>query len=306
MTTPLSFLTSGDAGVTWGLIAAVGSLVEILPAGTPFNLTVLDGGFPAHVCERLAGQAARRHGPAARLDFVPFHWPSHCRAPALEGSLLTYARLFVADHLKDDFCVYFDTDIVFLENPAPLLDAARARPGHPVWAVPNYPDARFQHQIGRQSAALAAGSAADEPYFNAGFLVINIAEWRRRDALGSCLALAEQHQFISHDQDALNVFFRREWARLPSRWNHQLYERHDIPADAALLHYSGRNKPWHCGYPPAARRPFVHALAGAGWPDWRPKFDLRQYLRNSSLRPLLARAHYSLRKAAGLSGTKPR
>lgn len=311
----ISFLTAGDAGVSWGLVAAVGSLLRVLPYGQRFSITVIDGGFPEKTKRRLGETTARMHGGNGVLRFVPFRWPADCRVPSLGGSLLTYARFFVTKYVDAPHCLYFDTDAVFLESPAGLFASARAEPDVPLWAARNFPEADFSRQIIHQAPEIAreAPANAGDPeaaspalYFNNGVLLINVDEWRRRGIPDACLALAERHQFTAHDQDALNCVLRGEWRELPEAWNYQLYGRHAIPAGCALLHYSGRNKPWHFGYPSAARQPFRDAVRLAGWPRWRPPANFSQWLRNTRLRPFLAQAQYHMRRALGLPGIKRR
>jgi lipopolysaccharide biosynthesis glycosyltransferase len=239
------------------------------------------------------------------------------RVPELGGSLLAYARFLVTKFVDESHCFYFDTDTVFFESPAPLIAGARAEPSAPLWATRNFPVSDFAQQIGHQAPLIAEGPPGDEAgrdaeaappslYFNSGVMLINVGEWRRRKIPDACIALVEKHQFVAHDQDALNCVLRGQWRELPERWNYQLYERHEWPADCALLHYSGRNKPWHCGYPSGARKPFRDALAAAGWPHWRPPTNFSQWLRNTRLRPVLAQAQYRARRAVGLEGIRRR
>ena len=304
MRQPIHIVTAGDVGVTWGIAAALGSLLNAVPAGIPFRATLIDGGLPEEVRSRLLQSYSRR--PGAELNFVPFRWPEGCDAPALEGSRLTYARLFIPEFVHEECCLYIDADTVVRRDPCELFELAKVTPDAPVIAARNYPVSGYHAQLGRQSAQLVDGVRPDAPYFNAGVLMINLELWRQRDVARRCLELASKHQFISHDQDALNVFFHNQWSELPDRWNYQLYERTEFPATAALLHYSGRNKPWASGYPPVAREPFLNALAAAGFPDWRPEISLTTLLRNSPLRPVLSKAQYWARRSIGLSGVARR
>jgi lipopolysaccharide biosynthesis glycosyltransferase len=301
--TQLNFLLAADGRIRWGLIAAIASICETLPKGQRAKITVVDGGIPADMITRLKQQFA---DGTKEIDFVPFRWPVGCEAPALEGSRLNYARLFAAELIDSDVCVYVDADIVVTDNLSPLFERARADMSVPVWAVRNYPDHSFHAQLGRQSPELVAGIPSNEPYFNNGFMVINLARWRELNVAKLGFDLSAKYQFISHEQDALNVLFRGQWKELEERWNYQLYDRTTFPADLAVLHYSGRNKPWHCGYPRNARAPFKRALKAAGWPHWRAPWNLKEWLRNSRWRPFFSRMQYRLRRARGLEGIERR
>lgn len=298
-------VTAGDGRVAWGVAGVVGSALAVLPVGRPARVTVLDGGIPAGMKERLRA-AARRRGDDFQLEFRPFEWPEVRTAPALEGSWMTYARLAIPRLVGSTYCLYVDADTVLLADPAPLIAEAAAAPDVSLWAGRNYPNGSYRQQLARQSPELVEGIGEEEPYFNGGVQVINVQAWRAAGVAERALALAVRHRFIAHDQDALNVCFRGAWRELPERWNYQLYDRRTWPAGAALLHYSGRSKPWHCGYPAAAAAPYRAALATAGWPRWRARPDLTEWLRNSGLRPWLAQWQFRLRRLAGLDGIKRR
>jgi len=301
--TQLHFLLAADARLRWGLMAAIASICRTLPPGQRAKITVVDGGIPAEMVARLKAQFTDN---TKEIEFVPFRWPEGCEAPALEGSRLTYARLCAADLIDSDLCVYVDADIVVTGNLSSLFERAKSNMSVPVWAARNRPDDSFHSQLGRQSAELVAGIPPSELYFNAGLLVINLARWRELNVAKLAFELAAKHQFICHDQDALNVLFRGQWQELEERWNYQLIGRDSFPADTAVLHYSGRNKPWHSGYSRRLRAPFKEALKTAGWPRWRAPLNMTEWLRNSRLRPFLSRMQYRLRTARGLSGVERR
>ena len=301
--TQLHFLLAADGRIRWGLMAAIASILKTLPEGQRAKITVVDGGIPVDLIARLKSQFTDN---SKEIEFVPFRWPDGCEAPALEGSRLTYARLCAADLIESDICVYVDADIVVRSDLSPLFARARADNSAPVWAARNRPDDSFHSQLGRQSAELVAGVPSNELYFNAGFLVINLARWRELNVAKLGFDLAAKYQFISHDQDALNVLFRGHWKELEDRWNYQLIDRTTFPADTAVLHYSGRNKPWHSGYPTRVLTPFKQALKAAGWPRWRAPFSLKEWLRNSRWRPFFSSLQYRLRRARGLEGIERR
>ncbi|HEY9153713.1 MAG TPA: glycosyltransferase [Opitutaceae bacterium] len=299
----LNFLLAADGRIRWGLMAAIASICETLPKSQRAKITVVDGGIPADMITRLKNQYA---DGTKEIEFVPFRWPAGCDAPALEGSRLTYARLCAADLIDSDVCVYVDADIVVTGDLSPLFERARSDPSVPVWAARNRPDDSFHGQLARQNTELVAGVPESELYFNAGFLVINLARWRELNVAKLGFDLAAKYQFISHDQDALNVLFRGQWRQLEDRWNYQLIDRTSFPADTAVLHYSGRNKPWQCGYARHVRAPFKRALKAAGWPHWRAPWSLKEWLRNSRWRPFFSRMQYRLRRARGLEGIERR
>ena len=71
-------------------------------------------------------------------------------------------------------------------------------------------------------------------------------------------------KLLFHDQCALNLGFRADFADLDGAWNTAVIESDslaEVPADAALLHFLERPKPWSAAY---------GGDAGALWADqWR-------------------------------------
>jgi len=101
------------------------------------------------------------------------------------------------------------------------------------------------------------------PYFNAGVLVIDPAQWRKEKLADRALAFAQSGSvpLPSGDQDALNAV-ADYWHELDFRWNVQVLtmywpdlprtqltdwfsrNRDELYRDAAVLHFGGVPKPW--------------------------------------------------------------
>lgn len=120
-------------------------------------------------------------------------------------------------------------------------------------------------------------------YFNSGMMLIDVDRWLERNVSSRCAELlAERPNFRWADQDALNFLLDGEARFVDERWNVQcnLYAAMKaipfdgspappavLPEGAALLHYTGRAKPWHrwCVHPLAS---IYHAQASASlWRD---------------------------------------
>ena len=48
------------------------------------------------------------------------------------------------------------------------------------------------------------GNCAGEFYFNAGIMLINVAEWRGQEVTGRAMRYIAAHRPVFHDQSALN------------------------------------------------------------------------------------------------------
>ena len=95
-----------------------------------------------------------------------------------------------------------------------------------------------------------------EDYFNSGMLLMDMPKWRDQLITEQAIQviIAQAEKLLYHDQDALNVVFNGGWYRLDSRYNlMKAYIPHDLPkrdylkflSDKVIIHYNGRNKPWH-------------------------------------------------------------
>ncbi|GAB2775885.1 lipopolysaccharide biosynthesis glycosyltransferase [Hymenobacter luteus] len=96
-----------------------------------------------------------------------------------------------------------------------------------------------------------------EDYFNSGMLLMHLPRWREQQISEQAIEVivrTPKEVLLYHDQDALNVVFDGRWHRLESRYNlMKAYIPHDLArrdlrtylADKVIIHYNGRNKPWH-------------------------------------------------------------
>ena len=134
-----------------------------------------------------------------KMNIYSGHW-LRCDIPLIET--------------EDEFVLYTDIDVVFLQDVAKSLP----RPSLMSCGPEHHRD--------------------DYSYFNSGVVVMNVPAFaQKRDAL-----LAELRNRLSttapyDDQSLLNDVFKGEWDRLPNEWNWKPYwGRND---DAAILHFHG-------------------------------------------------------------------
>ena len=95
-----------------------------------------------------------------------------------------------------------------------------------------------------------------EDYFNSGVLLMDLPKWRAQRISEQAITVIATFadKLLYHDQDALNVVFQGTWHRLSAGYNlMKACVPHDLPkrayrtflADKVIIHYNGRNKPWH-------------------------------------------------------------
>jgi lipopolysaccharide biosynthesis glycosyltransferase len=92
-----------------------------------------------------------------------------------------------------------------------------------------------------------------DTFFNAGILIINCAEFRKKNIKEKCFALlTERTDLLYMDQDALNIICQGNVYFLPKEWNYEcvfLFNNNtcndDVMSDSAIVHYDGIDKPWN-------------------------------------------------------------
>lgn len=214
----------------------------------PLNLhAVIDA--PARSAE-LAQEVAARFGRPLRLLPAPTAAQTlHAASAFPPRSPTTFFRLFAADLMPElDRVLYLDSDLLIRRTLRPLWrmelgDASLAATD--CHAAVKRPE--LMRRFGRR-------------YFNGGVLLLNLAEWRRREIGRRAVehALAEPEAVTFHDQCILNHLCP-DWRRVEVGWNysHQLGARHApligmTPAefeaagqDPAVFHFLGPKKAFH-------------------------------------------------------------
>jgi endoglucanase len=264
----------------------VASLVATQP--TPVRTVVVHAGLSRSWRRSLQGLA----------DALA--WPLELRAvPAVTGvpvysyaSAATYLRLLAPDVVGAERLIYLDADLLVEASLAPLADM---RLTTPIAAVQDHFQRTFE--TGEGLPGYRAGSTRT-PYFNAGVMVIDTAQWRRARVTERALAfLRESPEHVRYwDQCALNAVLEGAWTGLDPAWNcfpfNDLLSRHDwrhqpdavplpellaLEARARIVHFVGPRKPWDPAYRDSAlRRRYRarltaarHLAPGASGPDAR-------------------------------------
>lgn len=278
--TPIEVAVSVNANFLMALAVMLRSLEAAHPSGD-VSVTVLYDQL--RECDR---QRVESSLSALELTWVeaPVKRLLGARFPDVL-SQATLFRLLLPELLPtSDRVIYVDVDTLVLSSLRPLWDldlgnhwaGAVRDAGNPFVAGPGGPDWR------------KLGLEPDEPYFNAGVLLISLEAWRSAAVPERALELLREFSFQWADQDALNVVLRGRWTELPRRWNLQTKDaertglawalwREDVEralADPAVIHYVEHIKPWH----PHSRHPFrsdwqavLRQTSFAGWtPPQRP------------------------------------
>ena len=195
--------------------------------------------------------------------------------PLAHYTLDTYSRLWIGEFFPSDVTrvLYLDADIVAVGSLASLwtVDLSGALMG--AVDIP-----------GSNRGVERLDMPPDAGYFNAGVLVIDLAQWRATQAEQSVLDyIQENPQRVLYDQDALNACFYNRTKRLDYTWNvirpffHEpptlplsRHELENICRDAKIIHFNGGSKPWSyfCDHP--RRDEYQKYLRMTEWRDFVP------------------------------------
>ena len=173
-------------------------------------------------------------------------------------SLSSYARLFVGEVLPVEVerVLYLDCDIIVRHSLKELFETNLTDLACCVVEDQNGDDLRLHNPINMFSR-----------YFNSGMLLMNLKYWREHNIAKKLIDYIANFngQLMCPDQDALNAVLEGKVAFLDYKYNFQQgffgnldwLQANKWPAvresqkDPIILHYTGREKPWHkdCKHP---------------------------------------------------------
>lgn len=226
-----------------------------------FDVTILHDAISQELRAKVEASA-----PLAgrSLTWVDAH-DSGLDGPTGHLSPAAFFRLLVPQVVQGDGRVlYLDSDVVVCRPLDPLWEADLA--DRPLGAVRNLNSPYFGSWGGVRSWR-AQGLPPLTPYFNSGFLLIDVERWRSQRI--SERALENRRSAPAGDdldQDLLNTAVLGDWTELDPGWNQQtpiwdecssaflLYEEEVVEAtrhDPRVVHFLDRPKPWHrdCTHP---------------------------------------------------------
>ena len=195
--------------------------------------------------------------------------------PLAHYTIDTYTRLWVSEFFPPDVdrVLYLDVDTVVLGSISALWTTELE--GALMGAV-DIP--------GADRGVTRLGMRAEDGYFNAGVLVIDLAQWRASHAENIIINYIRNNpDRVLYDQDALNACFHGSTKRLDYKWNviRPFYrdppvlplkraELDAIRREARIIHFNGGSKPWSyfCDHP--RRTEYHRYLLMTEWRDYVP------------------------------------
>jgi lipopolysaccharide biosynthesis glycosyltransferase len=297
---PVVVVAASDDNYALPLAVTIRSAIDSLRRGQQLVVNILDGG--------IRDETKRRLERSWNASNVTIRWlrPPVEKIADLKTenhlNLVTYLRLFMPSLLSPDLSrvIFLDADLLVQRDLTELwqLDLA----GAPIAAVHDYftPYLNTRETIGRASLCdnepekclpvrnyRELGLQGNAGYFNAGVMVVNLAQWRELNVFERAIDLVRRHteHVLYCDQYALNILFSEKWLPLDARWN----QNSNLwgwkgPADCAfdadtfyklrndpwIVHFTWTAKPWHYGCTHPAVRGFFRAVDRTNWRGWRP------------------------------------
>jgi len=187
----------------------------------------------------------------------------------------TWYRIFLPELRPElDRILYLDSDLIVRKSLAPLWNLDLSG----VW-VAAATNVFLEHQLYRPASL---GLAGPDVYFNAGVLLMNLAEMRRDDRTRALLeyGVGNASQLEWWDQDALNVVLGERRLRLARSWNAMNAYRNPFTRNpltrwqclwalrrARVRHFEGpdENKPWHVSCQEPDRHLYWDHLRATPW-----------------------------------------
>jgi lipopolysaccharide biosynthesis glycosyltransferase len=160
----------------------------------------------------------------------------------------TYWRIPAIESLSNDYrnILYLDTDIFCTVASVSSIFSIDLE-GCPLAAVRDVHQSVRPGRKTRESKLLGIESG---PYFNAGVLLVNSANWRSSNCYESIQKIADLHSdgLVCHDQSLLNLLVAGKWIELSPVWNWQYSYRNCFLTDwvsPKFIHFAGAKKLWH-------------------------------------------------------------
>lgn len=222
MSDKLNVIYSSDDNYAQHMGVSICSLFRVNETFDQIHIYVIDNGISKenrNKLDRLVADYANRC-----IHFIPFEpWRDKLQLNMQWGiSLSSYARLFVASMLPEDIerVLYLDCDMIVCQDLHTLWGCELE--GAILGAVQDSVNPRTKTSV---------GMLENEPYFNAGMLLIDLKKWRNEKVELQCLNFIERKSgsVTHHDQGVLNGVLRGRIFRLPLKNNvmtiHYIYSR---------------------------------------------------------------------------------
>ncbi len=294
----VSIICAADDNYALPLAVMLESLLANLDPKTCTDVHIVDAGLTSTSREGIDAIARGR---------ARFHWLRAAHDAGLGAprwghvTRVTYERLRLDDYLPADtrHALWLDADLLVLDDVTPFLLLKDHGDGV-LSAVRDPFVPRVSSPFGI-SDWRALGLAREMPYFNAGVMLIDMKKWRKLSIARRSFEYLRRHGRSVHfnEQEALNAVVGSAWTPLDDRWNmsaNRFHAPRQAPGGAggAIVHFSGRVKPWAIPELGAIQDVFFQHLDNTPWRHARPRRTARTRLLSWYLNSRVRHATYWL------------
>lgn len=235
-----------DQGYLPGAIVTLASAIHNLAPGAFLDIVVLDCGLENPESINLGLQPLPKE--RFKIQVLPMDMDLIQNIPVVINRLSTSA--FSVLKLQTlfpqlDRVLFLDADIIVNRDLSPL--AGLDMQGCPIAAVQD-PIAKVISYDIQNCETLGLDPQAR--YFNSGFVLFDLACWRRMDWESRLSQTIENSQIerTYNDQSFLNVTFSKKWLPLPRKWNRLIVLKPGhfplCPLFPSVIHATWKFKPW--------------------------------------------------------------
>lgn len=265
------------------LLAALIKSIELNhKSGETIEFFIVEDGIGKRNKEKIIGSFIN--------DIIVIHWlpmkdclPAEAKVPIDKSSLPLniYTRLFIPyfipAHIKK--VIFLDVDMIVLEDISKMWNTDLEN--NIVGAVQDQ-FIQIVSKWGGVSNYEELGIDADNKYFNAGLMVIDIEKWKAADITNKVLNCIFDNSNLAQFQDqyGLNAVLAKDWYEFDPLWNRFAYSEDKNPH---LIHFTGR-KPIYKTYEfsEAYKNLFFKYLDQTQWKNFKQISETKRYFKKAS------------------------
>lgn len=231
--------TASNENYAPGLLVTVASLLASIDPEVVLTLHFLNGGVSTSTMEKLKRMCKTLHSHCTLVD-IPLDESLFAGANLGPGnSYMAYARLLMGTLIKASKVIYIDSDMVLLRDLNEVWH--HEMHGRTLLVAEDRAGMKLSDDCPVELTEKERGI----PYFNSGFLVVDLDSWRCQGIEEQALRIAAEYKCAYWDQTILNYLFRNDAGKLSNEYNWQIYdvENNEGIVDANL-HFIEKLKPW--------------------------------------------------------------
>lgn len=209
--------------------------------------------------------------------------PKGAKVPVDKSSLPLniYTRLYIPQFIPKEIkkVIFLDVDMIVLEDISVLWHTDL---GDNIVGAVQDQFIQIVSKWGGVSNYADLGIDADNKYFNAGLMVIDIDKWNEADITDKVINCIFENSALAQFQDqyGLNAVLAKVWYHLDPLWNRFAYSEEKRPF---LIHFTGR-KPIYKTYEFSQdyKAIFFGYLNQTEWKNFKPVGETTRYIKKLS------------------------